>query len=141
MLTYDDPDIIERWWHDRSWNQFFFSLVVCTAQPVSPDDEVRAEMSLDGKPLSAFLAVDPNGRQNERAHDGVEAHGAPPFFFEPRRELRIQGRMQLLPLRAQLQNGSEHRITVRVRSKNRVLAEGQVPLRLIDQNQSSKKSR
>jgi hypothetical protein len=93
---------------------------------------VRAELLFDGKPQAVFWPLGPDGREVQEGdrQDGLE--GAPGRFVRPRSEFAVRGRLRFGALRGVLEDGSRHRVTVRVRAGGRPLAEGQVPLYLVD---------
>lgn len=137
LMSQAEPQIIDNWWHDRSWNQFVFQVAVCAGARVTPDDEVRAELLFDGQPQGAFFPLGPDGRESEEwmgSDKATEKVGAPRRFSRARQSFSLRGRLFLQPLRGVLQDGSEHRVTLRVRRGGKTLAEGQIPLRMLDTN-------
>lgn len=137
LMSQAAPEVIDNWWRDRSWNQFVFAVAVCAGAAVSPDDEVRAELLFDGKPQGAFFPLGADGRESEEwmgSDKAVELVGAPRPATRVRQSFSLRGRALLEPLRPVLQDGSEHHLTLRVRRGRKTLAEGQIPLRMLDTN-------
>ena len=132
LRHHEDPKIIDRWWNDRSWNQFVFTAVVCAGRPVTPDEQVRAELLLDGKAQPVFWPLSPEGRELAEGDRQEGMEGAPGRFVRPRAEFAVRGRLRFQALRPALEDGARHRVTLRVRAGGRALAEGHVPFFLVD---------
>lgn len=134
-----EPAVIDKWWNEFSeWTQAAFEVVACTAQPVTPDDEVKAEVWLDGEKILGFFPVGPDGRDAQKGLSQSEREspfGAPPRTTRPRTELRFHGRLNYRAQRAILQDGSTHKITIKVTRGGGLVAQGQIPFHLVDNSE------
>jgi TolB-like protein len=128
-----EQEVVEKWWNEFSdRTRIDFTAVVCAAQPVTPDDQVRVELLFDGKPQPAFRLT-PDG--HDPVYAGVESRedsliGGVGRFTRRLEEFRVRGRFKFAPLRKQLEDGSSHTLTLRVKVNGKPLAEGKVPFRL-----------